>query len=45
MSSNKVLAEYNKDTCRETAYLGDIAKSGIVSNSGLGDGRLRPCAE
>lgn len=32
-------------TCRKAAYLSDgIVKSGIVNNSGLGDGRLRPCA-
>lgn len=32
-------------THRKAAYLSDgIVKSGIVNNSGLGDGRLRPCA-
>lgn len=41
VSYKKNISSHNEDTCRKAAYLGNgIVKSGIVNNSGLGDGRL-----
>lgn len=41
LDKKRILAAKSQLKCRKTAYLGNgIVMSGIVNNSGLGDGRL-----